>query len=117
MPIPINIKVRPLNPGPTGPNDPEDGTFEEPRPKVIVKKNKQVRWNAAGIVTAFKVKFHGSSPFTNAAGDPILEITDQTPAVPPLVATIVGNYHYSVIATDGVHLWEIANCPELDVGN
>jgi len=26
------------------------------------------------------------------------------------------NHHYSVIATDGANIWEIANCPELDVG-
>ena len=114
MPIPIHIRVRPLNAGPTGPDDPEDGTFEEPHPKVRIKKNKQVIWTTRGIVTAFQVKFQGSSPFKNGAGDPIFEITDRTPQ--PLTATVVGNYHYSVIATDGTNIWEIANCPELDVG-
>src|ERR1700674_2068266 len=108
MPIQIHIKVRPLNVRPTGPDDPEDGTFEEPHPKVRVKKNKHVKWNAVGIVTAFKVKFHDSSPFTDEEGDPILEITDEKARE----ATVVGNYHYSVIATDGTHIWEIANCPE-----
>lgn len=112
MPIQIRIKVRPLNTGPTGPDDPEDGTFEQPHPKVRVKKNKQVKWKAAGIVTSFKVKFQGSSPFTDKAGDPIFEITDEKSRT----ATVVGNHHYAVIATDGTNIWEIANCPELDVG-
>ena len=112
MPIQIHIKVRPLNTRPTGPDEPEDGTFEEPHPKVKVKKHKHVKWHAVGIVTAFKVVFQGSSPFEDAAGDPIFEITDTTARE----ATVVGNHHYSVIATDGTHIWEIANCPELDVG-
>ena len=112
MPVTINIRVRPLNKRRAGPDDPEDGTFEEPYPKVRVKKSKQVRWIPGGIVKAFKVKFQGSSPFRDAAGDPIFEITDET----PLEASVVGQYHYAVIATDGTHIWEIAGCPELDVG-
>jgi hypothetical protein len=112
MPIEIHIKVRPLNEGPTGPDEPEDGTFEEPHPKVRVRKDKHVKWSAVGIVKTFKVKFQGSSPFTDEDGDPILEITDERARE----ATVAGNHHYSVIATDGIHIWEIANCPELDVG-
>jgi hypothetical protein len=112
MPIQINIKVRPLNPrGPTGPDDPEDGTFEEPFPKVRVKKGKEVRWKKGGMVKAFKVTFHDSSPFETEDGDPVFEITDEE----PLTASVPGTYHYSVIATDGTHIWDISACPELGV--
>ncbi|HTD42745.1 MAG TPA: hypothetical protein VK687_01140 [Bryobacteraceae bacterium] len=112
MPIQINIKVRPLNPpGRTGPDDPEDGTFEEPFPKVRVKHGKDVIWKKSGIVKAFKVTFHDSSPFETEDGDPVFEIADENPRT----ATVVGTHHYSVIATDGTRIWDISACPEIGV--
>jgi hypothetical protein len=112
MAVTINIRLRPFNTGASGPDDPEDGTFLEPYPKARIQRGRLVRFAALHPVVFFKVKFQGSSPFLDPHGEMVLDISDGLERV----AELPGCYHYSVLASDGVRIWEIAHCPELDVG-
>ena len=101
-------------------NGEKKGTFTAPPPKLRVDTNQLVEWNLqvtpndAGAT--FEVRFSGfSSPFNDANGDPILTVTDTSPA---LQAVNKALYHYSVrVNTSGGEVFTIDGCPELEVSD
>ena len=93
------------------PNDGNKGTFVRPHPKVNVGLNAAVNWHLVNQGATFEVKFSGfKSPFSSNE----LSITTENARN----TDKAGVYHYAVKVTKTAtaETWEIANCPELDVG-
>jgi hypothetical protein len=121
---PINVTI-PIQINQADGIDGRAGTFTKPNPHVRLKKGDSVKWRVNPANLAFQVTFQDATPLEDPAGDPVFVVVkDNSPGAPPpppgespsFNAVKLGSYHYRLIVSDGATIWEIANCPELDVG-